>query len=88
MGLLTAAPDWPSIFWRLNDAIHGIVPVEPDRREPVMAEAQHAPSGRRAHPEPAATDRYWTATLVEAAPPAAADEDGPTGATSAGGPAA
>lgn len=76
MGLLTAPPDWPSIFWRLNDAMHGIVPVEPDRPEPVMAEAQHAPSGRRAHPEPSTTDRYWTATLGKAAPPAAADEDG------------
>ena len=80
MGLLTATPDWPSIFWRLNDAIHGGMPVEPGRPEPVMAEPPRASSKRRAaKPAPSPTDRYWTATLVKAPPPAAADEDGPTG---------
>jgi hypothetical protein len=46
-----------------------------------MAEARRSSSGRRVHPEPSATDRYWTATLVKAAPPAAGDDDGPTGAS-------
>jgi uncharacterized protein len=76
MGLLTAVPDWASIFWRLNDAMHGVVPAEPDRREPVVAEPRRAPSKRRVDSEPSATDRYWTATLVKAAPPVAGDEDG------------
>ena len=79
MGLLTATPDWPSIFWRLNDAMHGIVPVEPDRPEPVMADAPPASSKRRPQPEPSTTDRYWTATLVKATPPVADDEDGAPG---------
>lgn len=78
MSLLTATPDWPSIFWRLNDAIHGVLPVQPDQPEPVMAEPRRASRARPVRPEPSPTDRYWTATLVKAAPPAAADEDGPT----------
>ena len=78
MSLLTEAPDWPSIFWRLNDATHESVPVEPDAREPVKAEEPRTEPKRPAHTEPSSSGRYWTATLVRAAPPDAADEVPPS----------
>jgi uncharacterized protein len=84
VSLLTQAPDWPSIFWRLNDSTHESVPVkpdlrQPDPREPVIAEEPRtAPKKRQAHPEPSASGRYWTATLVRAAPPDAPDEVPPS----------
>jgi len=86
MGLLTATPEWSSIFWRLSDAMRGVLPVEPDRPEPMMGErsepemveAPKGPSRKRVRSEPSASGRYWTATLVKAAPPATADEESPS----------
>jgi uncharacterized protein len=75
--LLDDSPDWATIFWRLDAMIRGAKEAigaehkkhhEPGR-EPARAMAQLVSS------EPAEGRRYWTATLVKAAPPAGGEDN-------------
>ncbi len=71
--LLTATPEWASIFRRLDGVTSWFPAAGPAVRTPAVVE------NRPASPDPSAGRRYWTATLLNAPSPAPGDaEDRPS----------